>query len=79
MKVTLELSAEVHQRLFAEAARRRLSINELITEFAFSLPHVEAPTRLNFIGIGDSGRSDLGRRHREIRQEQTKGLTARDL
>jgi hypothetical protein len=55
MQVTLELSAEVHRRLFAEAARRHLSIEELITEFASSRP-------------------DFGRRHREIRHEQTKGL-----
>jgi hypothetical protein len=79
MKVTLGLSVEVHRRLSAEATRRRLSIDELITEFASSLPHVEAPSKLSFVGIGDSGRPDLGRRHREIRKEQTKGLAARDL
>lgn len=79
MQVTLELSVEVHRRLFAEAARRRLSIDELITEFTSSLPRDKAPKRLSFIGIGDSGRPDLGRRHREIRQEQTEGLAARDL
>lgn len=32
-----------------------------------------------FIGSGNSGRSDLGRRHREIRAEAFKGKSARDL
>jgi hypothetical protein len=32
-----------------------------------------------FIGSGNSGRGDLARRHREIRAEATRGLSARDL
>lgn len=82
MVVTLELKAEVQSRLAAEAARRQMTVNQLITEFAEDLPldpPAEAPKRLSFIGIGDSGRGDLGRRHREIRKEQTAGLAARDL
>jgi hypothetical protein len=82
MVVTLELKAEVQARLSAEAARRQMTLDQLITEFADELPQdtpVEAPKRLSFIGIGDSGRGDLARRHREIRREQTAGLAARDL
>ena len=79
--MTLDLKAEVQARLAAEAARR-MTLDQLITEFAEELPPespAEAPKRLSFIGIGDSGRTDLGRRHREIRKEQTAGLAARDL
>ena len=82
MVVTLDLKAEVQARLSAEAARRHITVDQLITEFAEDLPldpPAEAPKRSNFIGIGDSGRGDLGRRHREIRKEQTAGLAARDL
>jgi hypothetical protein len=82
MVVTLDLKAEVQARLSAEAARRQMTIDQLITEFAEDLPlgsPTESPQRLSFIGIGDSGRGDLGRRHREIRKEQTAGLAARDL
>lgn len=59
-----------------------MTLDQLITEFAEELPpesSAEGPKRLSFIGIGDSGRTDLGRRHREIRKEQTAGLAARDL
>lgn len=82
MVVTLDLKPEVQARLSAEAARRQMTVDQLITEFAEDLqldPPAEAPKRLSFIGIGDSGRGDLGRRHREIRKEQTAGLAARDL
>ena len=82
MVVALDLKAEVQARLAAEAARRKMTLDQLITEFAEELSSespAEAPKRLSFIGIGDSGRTDLGRRHREIRKEQTAGLAARDL
>jgi hypothetical protein len=72
MVVTFDLKAEVQARLSAEAARRQMTLDQLITEFAEDLPLdplAEAPKRLSFIGIGDSGRGDLGRRHQEIRKE----------
>jgi hypothetical protein len=81
MVVTLHLKAEVQARLSAEAAHRQMTVDQLITEFAEDLPlepHAEAPKRLSFIGIGDSGRCDLGRRHREIRKEQAAGPAAPD-
>jgi hypothetical protein len=59
-----------------------MTIEQLITEFAEELPMdppADRSKRLSFIGIGDSGRGDLGRRHREIRKEQTARLAARDL
>lgn len=82
MVVTLDLKAEVKARLSAEAARRQMTLEQLITEFAEELPvdpPADKPKRLSFIGIGDSGRGDLGRRHREIRKEQTAALAAREL
>ena len=82
MVVTLDLKAEVQARLSADASRRRMTVDQLITEFAEDLPvdpPSETPKRLSFIGIGESGRGDLGRRHREIRKERTAGPTARDL
>jgi hypothetical protein len=73
MIVRLELQADVHARLCAEAERRQQTLDQLITEFADTLPQptpIGASTRLSFIGIGYSGRTDLGRRHREIRKAQ---------
>ncbi len=42
-------------------------------------PGSPGPALAAFIGSGNSGRGDLGRRHREIRAEATRGLAARDL
>lgn len=73
MIVRLELQADVHARLCAEAERHQQTLDQLITEFADTLPQptpIGASTRLSFIGIGNSGRTDLGRRHREIRKSQ---------
>lgn len=66
------------KRLSEEAARRGLSLDELSVELLTAGLEAEDPLRA-FIGSIHSGRSDLGRRHREIRAEATKGLTARDL
>jgi hypothetical protein len=57
MSVTVELPDEALRRLEAEAARRGVSIGEVIAEFASRLPD-EAPSsghRLSFVGIGASG------------------------
>ena len=57
MTVTLELSEEVLARLHAEAERRRLSMDALIEEMAWSLPaDAKSPTRtrLSFVAIGSS-------------------------
>jgi len=45
---------------------------------AARLPADDDPLE-SFIGSGTSGRSDLGRRHRQIRTEGTQDLAARDL
>ena len=76
MTVTLELSTDVCERLNAEAARRGISVEALIAELAENLP-AEDPLEA-FIGSGSSGRGHLGRRHREIRAEETSGSAARD-
>ena len=78
---SVELSDEVLTRLEAEATRRGVSVEAVITEFAAQLSSqpAEDDALEAFIGCGTSGRTDLGRRHREIRAEQTAGLTAADL
>jgi len=75
--VTLDLPAEAQARLQAEATRRGITLDQLIAELAASFP-AEDPLEA-FIGSGSSGRGDLSRRHREIRAEQTAGLTAKDF
>ena len=79
MSVTVELEAELLARLEAEAARRGVKIDTVIAEFAAQLPADTDDALAAFIGSGASGRGDLGRRHREIRAEQTSGMTARDF
>jgi hypothetical protein len=69
--VTLDLPAEAQARLQAEAARRGITL--------FPTANTAPKHRLGFIGAGHSGRGDLSRRHREIRAEQTAGLTANDF
>lgn len=77
MAVILDLPAEAEARLQAEASRRGITIDQLVAGIADSFP-VEDPLEA-FIGSGSSGHGDLARRHREIRAEQTVGLTARDV
>lgn len=58
MTVTLDLPAEVHARLEAEAIRRGITLDQLIAQVADQLP-AEAPKhRLGFVGIGASGRTE---------------------
>lgn len=59
MPVTLELTPEVRARLEAEAARRGVTLDQLIAEFAAGLPAPAQPADGNaldsFFGSGDSG------------------------
>ncbi len=83
MTITLDLPEAAQARLQAEATRRGITLDQLIAEIAESFPagpaETTSPHRLSFIGVGHSGRGDLSRRHREIRAEQTAGLTATDF
>lgn len=81
MTLTLNLPEELAARLAAEATRRGITVDDLVAEMvAARLPAEGHDDALEaFIGSGSSGRGDLGRRHREIRAEMTKGLAARDL
>ena len=58
MTVTIELPAEAQARLEAEAARRGITLDQLIAELADNLPASTAtdpPARkLAFVGIGSS-------------------------
>ena len=78
MPDTIDLPAETQARLETEAARRHITLAELIAQLAAALSVEPDPLEV-FIGSGSSGRGDLADRHREIRTEQTVGLTARDL
>ena len=58
MTVTLELPAEAQARLEAEATRRGITLGQLVTELAESLPAEQdraAGTLDEFFGSGDSG------------------------
>jgi hypothetical protein len=82
MSTMIELHGRVQLRLEMEAARRGITVEQLIGEFAENLPSGDEANEtpaLSFIGIGRSGRGDLSRRHREIRAEQTADLTASDF
>ena len=77
VSTALHVPEALADRLAAEAARRRLSVDEQSAELlaaGLSGDPLEA-----FVGSIHSGRGDLGRRHREIRAGLTEGLAARDL
>ena len=79
MTLTVNLPEDLAARLAAEAARLQVSTEELVAQLvAARLPADDDPLE-SFIGSGTSGRSDLGRRHRQIRTEGTQDLAARDL
>lgn len=81
MSLTLDIPDEARARLEAEAARRGMDVDALVTELAHGLPAGASTDRpsLSFIGAGRSGRGDLARTHREDRHEQTGELGARDF
>lgn len=56
MSVTVDLPAEALRRLEAEAARRQISIDDVIAELAANLPVESATTRRQpaFVAIGAS-------------------------
>ena len=58
MAVSLELPKEVQARLLAEASRRGITLDQLVTELASRLPDAvttELGTLEGFFGSGDSG------------------------
>jgi hypothetical protein len=77
--VTVNLPDDAARRLAAEAARRGITVDELLTEWAARLPapadtersrSTPAPeSRFSFIGMGRSGRGDLSGRVKELRRE----------
>ncbi len=76
MTVTLNLPDDAAARLAAEAARRGITVDELVTELAAGLPAAgkggserSGGRRLAFIGMGHSGRGDLSERVKELRRE----------
>lgn len=70
MPLTVDLPPEVLRRLEAEAARRGVTVDEVIAELAALLPagYAETPKRsrrLSFIGVGASGDTRPFDIHRE--------------
>ena len=72
MSVTIELAAEAQTRLEGEAARRGITLGELVAELASRLP-AEDPLEA-FIGSASSGRSEPFDIHRE-RDELAKNFS----
>ena len=61
---------ELLSRLNAEAARRHVTLEELLDIVAAQFPDRSEPAeRFAFAGKGHSGRGDLSERHKEIRDD----------
>ena len=60
MALTVELPEEALARLRAEAARRGISVDDVIADLIGRLPPpaVSRRHRLSFVGIGESGRTE---------------------
>lgn len=54
MAVTLQISEDALARLRAEASRRGISVDQVVTELAAGLPADAGRRGLSFIGIGSS-------------------------
>jgi hypothetical protein len=84
MSLTVELPDEALRRLETEAARRGVSVDEVITELVAQLPGGERTEpasghRFSFTGIGASGRADGSERHAEIVRDAFAGKSAADV
>lgn len=81
---TVHLPDELVDRLSAEATRRSVSVDDPVAEILSdrfrAFAGAEPQDALDaFIGCGRSGRTDLGRRHREILAAEVAGKSAADL
>jgi hypothetical protein len=81
MTVSLDLPEAVQARLEAEAARRGITLGQLVAQLADQLPAgVAEPERgatrhrLSFVGIGASGRTEPLDIHRERSELAAKKL-----
>lgn len=79
MPYTVDLPPEVLRRLEAEAARRGITVDEVIAELAARLPADETETakrtrRLSFVGIGASGDTRPFDIHRQREQLASRKL-----
>lgn len=89
MTVTVNLPDDAARRLTAEAARRGITVDELVAELVATLPtsspEAAAPEgpgrrRLSFIGMGASGGGEsVAERHREIIREHFANKSASDV
>ena len=79
MTLTVNLPEKLAARLAAEATRRAMTVEDLVTELVTARLGGEEDPLEAFIGSGASGRGDLGRRHREIRAALPEDVAPRDL
>ena len=76
-KLTIELDDEVAKRVADTAADRGVAPEAVAAE---AVTERFPPRRkLSFVGIGRSGHTDTGRRHKEIIREHFANKTARDV
>lgn len=80
MTVTIDIPADARARLEAEAARRGITLDQLVTQLAAQLPVAEKPApggRLGeFFGSGDSGDTTWATRDiHELRHEHAQRST----
>lgn len=75
-KLTIEIDDEVAERLAAAATAQGITPEQLAAQIiAEAFP---ARRQLGFVGIGHSGRGDLSRRVKELRQKAFVNKTARE-
>jgi hypothetical protein len=78
MTVNVELPDELLDGLRAEAARRGVSIDELITEWISDRLEPQSRHRFGFIGMGRSGDGELSTRYKDYRRAAIVGRGAAD-
>ncbi len=72
MSVTVDLPPATLRRLEAEAARRGIGIDVVISELAEALPAATDPAghRFAFSGVAASGDGTLSERYKAIRRDE---------
>jgi hypothetical protein len=78
MTVNVDLPDELLDALRAEAARRGVSVDELIAEWISDRLEPPSGHRFGFIGMGRSGDGELSTRYKDYRRAAIAGRRAAD-